>query len=90
MIQKRSNGKNIKSVSKKNRLKADFSKEVSEIRKCEFCKSYMVYSQRCAVGNKCNSKYTCYRFTLRAGKEEAYKKFLLSLKNKSNRASIKK
>ena len=82
MIQKKNKGRNIKSIAKKNKLKADFSKEVNETRKCDFCKSYMAYSQRCAVGNKCDSKYTCYRFTLKIGKEEAYKKYLLSLKNK--------
>ena len=83
--------KSFKSVSKKNRLKADFSEEIGSSRKCNYCKSYMKYSQICAVGNKPSSKFTCYRFVLRPGMEEAYKKFLLELrKDNKVKSSMKK
>lgn len=72
--------RNYNSVSKKNRLKADFTEELGSKRKCDYCKSYMKYSQLCAIGNKPSSKYVCYKFTLKAGLEEEYKKFLLSLR----------
>lgn len=80
MFNKNKSKKNIKNVAKKNRLKADFTKEINEKRKCNFCKSYMKYSQICAIGNKPDSKYMCYKFTVKAGMEEKYKKYLLSLK----------
>ena len=60
--------------------KADFTEELGSKRKCDYCKSYMKYSQLCAIGNKPSSKYVCYKFTLKAGLEEEYKKFLLSLR----------
>lgn len=78
-MQKSKVKRNIKSIAKKNRLKADFSKEIGK-RKCDFCKSYMKYSKICALGNKPSSKFICYRFTIKAGLEEEYKKYLLSLR----------
>lgn len=70
----------LKSKTKKNRLKADFTKEIGGKRKCDFCKSYMQYSQVCAVGNKVGSKYVCYRFNVKLGKEKEYAEYLKSLK----------
>lgn len=72
--------RNYKSVSKKNRLKADFSTEIGTNRKCDFCKSYMKYSKVCALGNKPSSKFICYKFEIKAGLENQYKEFLLGLK----------
>ena len=69
-----------KSAAKKNRLKADFTKEVGTARKCDYCKSYMKYSRVCAVGNKPTSKFMCYRFNIKAGMEDGYKEYLLKLK----------
>lgn len=70
MITKKQGKRNYKSVAKKNRLKADFTEEIGN-RKCDYCKSYMKYSQRCAIGNKPSSRFVCYRFVLKAGMEEA-------------------
>ncbi len=70
----------VKVRAKKNRLKADFTKEIGNKRKCDFCKSYMAYSQICAVGNKPDSKYMCYRFNIKVGKEKEYAEYLTSLK----------
>ena len=72
--------RNYKSISKKNRLKADFTKEIGENRRCIYCKSYMKYSNVCALGNKPSSKFVCYKFTLKIGLEKEYKTFLLNLK----------
>lgn len=72
--------RNFKNVSKKNRLKANFEKEIQEKRKCDFCKSYMKYSDICALGNKPSSKYICYKFEVKAGLEGQYKNYLLELK----------
>lgn len=80
-MHKKNGKRNFKAIAKKNRLKADFSKEVGDKRKCAYCKSYMKYSDECALGNKVDSKYICYRFTIRSGMEDQYKKYLLSIKN---------
>ena len=74
--------RNLKSVSKKNRLKADFTKEIGESRRCNYCKSYMKYSDICALGNKPSSKFVCYKFVVKAGLEKEYKNFLLNLRKK--------
>lgn len=77
--------RDYKSISKKNRLKADFSIETGSRRKCDFCKSYMKHSKVCAIGNKPSSKFTCYKFDIKAGLESEYREFLLNLKQNNRK-----